>query len=217
MKGTKNQDQASELAPLVAVGHHPPCPSLSSTSAFAGSSALSGPPRRSESDKDIEIIVLRHQVHILQRQLHARVRYRPSDRAILAALSRLLPRSRGTFFGADDGIRTRDPHLGKVMLYQLSHVRCWAHTLASAKPYPPESGPATQVGQPAGHTGPRRSVPDRCPSHAGSSACHHGTGRTLRLTSLASSSSESRMPRAMVSMSGASSQHPCTPTYTVSR
>jgi hypothetical protein len=26
-------------------------------------------------------------------------------------------------FGADDGTRTRDPHLGKVMLYQLSHVR----------------------------------------------------------------------------------------------
>jgi len=26
---------------------------------------------------------------------------------------------------ADDGIRTRDPHLGKVMLYQLSHVRNW--------------------------------------------------------------------------------------------
>src|SRR4051795_8877381 len=24
---------------------------------------------------------------------------------------------------ADDGIRTRDPHLGKVTLYQLSHVR----------------------------------------------------------------------------------------------
>jgi hypothetical protein len=27
------------------------------------------------------------------------------------------------FRGADDGIRTRDPHLGKVVLYQLSHVR----------------------------------------------------------------------------------------------
>ena len=25
--------------------------------------------------------------------------------------------------GADDRIRTGDPHLGKVMLYQLSHVR----------------------------------------------------------------------------------------------
>ena len=29
-----------------------------------------------------------------------------------------MPRS-----GADDGIRTRDPNLGKVVLYQLSHVR----------------------------------------------------------------------------------------------
>lgn len=27
---------------------------------------------------------------------------------------------------ADDGTRTRDPHLGKVMLYQLSHVRMLA-------------------------------------------------------------------------------------------
>ena len=26
-------------------------------------------------------------------------------------------------FGADDGVRTRDPNLGKVVLYQLSHVR----------------------------------------------------------------------------------------------
>jgi len=54
--------------------------------------------RRFEPDKDIEILVLRHQVHVLQRQLHARVRYRPSDRAILAALSRLLPRSRWRSF-----------------------------------------------------------------------------------------------------------------------
>jgi putative transposase len=54
--------------------------------------------RRSESDKDIEIMVLRHQVHVLQRQLHARVRYRPSDGAILAALSRLLPRCRWRSF-----------------------------------------------------------------------------------------------------------------------
>ena len=27
------------------------------------------------------------------------------------------------FPGADNGVRTRDPHLGKVVLYQLSHVR----------------------------------------------------------------------------------------------
>ena len=29
----------------------------------------------------------------------------------------------GTKFGADNGIRTRDPRLGKPMLYQLSYVR----------------------------------------------------------------------------------------------
>ncbi len=36
-------------------------------------------------------MVLRHQVRILERQLNARVAYRPVDRAILAALSGLLP------------------------------------------------------------------------------------------------------------------------------
>ena len=28
-----------------------------------------------------------------------------------------------TFCGAEDGTRTRDPNLGKVMLYQLSYFR----------------------------------------------------------------------------------------------
>ena len=54
--------------------------------------------RRTEPDKDIEIMVLRHQVRVLERQLHGRVRYRPADRAILAALSRLLPRARWRSF-----------------------------------------------------------------------------------------------------------------------
>jgi hypothetical protein len=43
-------------------------------------------------------MVLRHQVGVLERQLHARVRYRPADRAMLAALSRLLPRARWRSF-----------------------------------------------------------------------------------------------------------------------
>src|SRR6266702_1746123 len=33
--------------------------------------------------------------------------------------------------GADDGIRTRDPHLGKVVLYQLSHVRACSSILGA--------------------------------------------------------------------------------------
>src|ERR1017187_5804827 len=54
--------------------------------------------RRTESERDVEIMVLRHQVRVLQRQLHGRVKYRPADRAILAALSRLLPRARWRAF-----------------------------------------------------------------------------------------------------------------------
>ena len=48
--------------------------------------------RRHETDKDLEILVLRHQLGVLQRQLPRRVAYRPADRALLAVLGRLLPR-----------------------------------------------------------------------------------------------------------------------------
>jgi hypothetical protein len=44
-------------------------------------------------DNDVELLALRYVVRLLKRQLYGRVRYRPADRAILAALSRLLPRA----------------------------------------------------------------------------------------------------------------------------
>ena len=50
--------------------------------------------RRQEADKDLEIMVLRHQLRVLERQIPGRVAYRPADRALLAALGRLLPRTR---------------------------------------------------------------------------------------------------------------------------
>jgi putative transposase len=52
---------------------------------------------RSESSKELEIVVLRHELAVLRRQ-GGRPQLRPSDRLLLAAASRLLPRSRWRSF-----------------------------------------------------------------------------------------------------------------------
>jgi putative transposase len=52
---------------------------------------------RSDSAKDLEILVLRHQLTVLRRQV-SRPRLEPADRVLLAAVSRALPRSRWSCF-----------------------------------------------------------------------------------------------------------------------
>ena len=52
---------------------------------------------RGDAAKDLEILVLRHQLAVLRRQT-PRPRLEPADRALLAAVSRVLPRTRWSCF-----------------------------------------------------------------------------------------------------------------------
>jgi len=52
---------------------------------------------RRDRSKELEIVLLRHELHVLRRQV-ARPRLQRADRALLASVSRVLPRARWDSF-----------------------------------------------------------------------------------------------------------------------
>jgi hypothetical protein len=69
---------------------------------------------RSEQRKEVEILLLRHELQVLRRQV-ARPQLRPADRLVLAALSQMLPRGAFAIDRAGDAFalasRARPPPL----------------------------------------------------------------------------------------------------------
>jgi putative transposase len=81
--------------------------------------------RSDESDLAIEVVMLRHEVAVLRRQV-ARPALRPSDRALLVGLSRLIPRSKlNRFFVQPDTLLRWHRELVR---------RKWTYPKASGRP-----------------------------------------------------------------------------------
>jgi putative transposase len=85
--------------------------------------------RRGDAANEVEILVLRHQVAVLRRQV-SRPDLEPADRAILAALSRVLPRPRWAAFFVTPStlVRCTESWSHSLSVGLVLHARVRLHT-----------------------------------------------------------------------------------------
>jgi hypothetical protein len=77
---------------------------------------------RDDGAKDVELLVLRHQVAVLRRQVR-HPELRQDDRLVLAALSRLLPRERWSTFFVTPATLLRWHHHLLARYWTFPHAR----------------------------------------------------------------------------------------------
>jgi putative transposase len=126
---------------------------------------------RGDPAKDLEILVLRHQLAVLRRQT-PRPRLEPADRALLAAVSRALPRARWSCFLVTPETLLRWHHrlLADAWTYPRRGVRpstAWWSYAAADRP-PGDREPALGLPADQGRAAPawRAGLGDRDPRNA---------------------------------------------------
>jgi putative transposase len=87
---------------------------------------------RGDGAKDLEILVLRHQIAVLHRHV-SRPRLETADRALLAAVSRVLPRARWSCFFVKPDSAALAPPPGRWRLDLSAHVGTGGSASAGGK------------------------------------------------------------------------------------
>jgi hypothetical protein len=100
---------------------------------------------RSSEDKELEIVVLRHELAVLRRQV-SRPALRPADRMFLAAASQLLPASALALVLRDAGNAARVAPPARRSLLDLSGPAPWS---PQDQPGSPRHGPAPRAREPS--------------------------------------------------------------------
>ena len=104
---------------------------------------------RGDAAKDLEILVLRHQLTVLRRQI-SRPRFETADRALLAAVSRAMPRACWSCFLVKPETLLRR--------HRRLIARAWSYSHHQTGPTTAGQGPAT-AGYPPGQREPSLGLP----------------------------------------------------------